>query len=160
MRRIQQMDVISVTTNLLKLNFVPLTSFTRCLDYDSLHLIIQQRPSVFHRKHYVVMNQPRTLTRFMNNKDAFHLPTLNPKPVPVASHGESQVERGGATLLLGFPLQPKNYEQRIRAIFQASSKGDVRLVSAELASILTDLQTPLGAAMQDTKESEIGGVPG
>ena len=108
----------------------------------------------------MVMNQPRTLTRFMNNKDAFHLPTLNPKPVPVASHGESQVERGGATLLLGFLLQPKNDEQRIRAIFQASSKEDMQFVSAELASILTYLRTLTGAAMEDTKESEIAGVPG
>ena len=88
MRRTQQMDVVSVTTNLLKLNLVPLTYFTRCLDYDSLHLIIQQRPSVIHRKHYVVINLPRTMTRVMNNRDAFHLPILNPKPVPVASHGD------------------------------------------------------------------------
>ncbi len=92
MRRTQQMDVISVTPNLLKLNFVPLTYVTRCLDYDSLHLIIQQRPSVFHRKHNVVMNLPRTMARFMNNRDGFHPSILNPKPVPVASHGESQVQ--------------------------------------------------------------------
>ncbi len=92
MRRTQQMDVISVTPNLLKLNFVPLTYFTRRLDNDSLHLFIQQRPSVFHRKHNMVMNLPRAMARFVNNGDAFHPSMLNPKPVPVASHGESQVQ--------------------------------------------------------------------
>jgi hypothetical protein len=92
MRRTQQVDVISVTSNLLKLNFVPLAYFTRCLDYDSLNLIIQQRPPVFHRKHNVVMYLPRAMARFMNNRDTFHPSILNPKPIPVASHGESQVE--------------------------------------------------------------------
>jgi hypothetical protein len=77
---------------LLKLNFVPLAYFTRCLDYDSLNLIIQQRPPVFHRKHNVVMYLPRAMARFMNNRDTFHPSILNPKPIPVASHGESQVQ--------------------------------------------------------------------
>ncbi len=39
------------------------------------------------------MNLPRTMARFMNNRDGFHPSILNPKPVPVASHGESQVEQ-------------------------------------------------------------------
>ena len=87
------MDMVSVTPNLLKLNFVPLTYFTCCLNYDSLILIIQQRQSVFHWKYNVVMYLPRAMASLMNKSGAFHPSILNPKTVPVASHGESQVER-------------------------------------------------------------------
>lgn len=64
------------------------------------------------------------------------------------------LERGGAKLILRLPLRPKNYEQRISVIFQASCKGDLPRTSAELTSLLTDLRTIAEKALEGQKAIE------
>lgn len=64
------------------------------------------------------------------------------------------LERGGARLILGLPLRPKNYEQRILEVFQASCKGDLQRVYAELTALLSDVRVLANKALEDRKAIE------
>ena len=68
------------------------------------------------------------------------------------------IERGGAKLIFDLPLRPKNYERRITMLFQASSKGDVRLVIAELAAMLAELRTLANKALEGSTAIDVQGV--
>jgi len=58
------------------------------------------------------------------------------------------LERGGSRLILGLPIRPKNYEQRISALSQASCKGDLSFVSRELSAILEELRSLANNALK------------
>ena len=53
--------MISVTTNAFHLDGVHIADALRGFHYDSNKFLIQKRFSVFHRKHYVIVNLPSTM---------------------------------------------------------------------------------------------------
>lgn len=72
MRRTQQMNVITVAANSLKLNVITLADLMRRFDNDVLYILIKEQLAVLHRKYDVIVDLPSTMARFMN-KARFHL---------------------------------------------------------------------------------------
>jgi len=60
----EQMDVILVRPNRLHLNGKPLRNLGRRLPDNCGHFVIQQDLAIFHRKHNVVVDLPRTMRPF------------------------------------------------------------------------------------------------
>ena len=106
MGRTQQMDMISITPNPLKLDVVALAYPHRRLPNHRHDVLIQQRAPILHPKYDVVMNLPCAMARLVYNLvrqlNILRLLSQHPKPFPAACRGESQVELGREIF---FPLQ-------------------------------------------------------
>ncbi len=60
--------MVPITPHLLKSDLITLRNLSRRLHNNPNHLVIQQRSTVFHRKHYVVVNLPCTMARLAYNR--------------------------------------------------------------------------------------------
>ena len=81
--------MISVATNAFHLDCVPITDALRCFNYDSKNFLIQKRFSVFHRKHYMIVNLPSTMVSLLTSS---MYRRVRHKRSPWQAHGELQVK--------------------------------------------------------------------
>ena len=88
MSRAQQVDMISVAPNTLHLDCVSIADALCRFHYDANNFLIQKGFSVLNRKHYVIVNLPSAMVSL---PDFFHVQEGKTEQVPVASHGELQV---------------------------------------------------------------------
>lgn len=61
------------------------------------------------------------------------------------------VEKGGAKIIAGLPLQPQNYDQRISGIFRAAIEMDTKLVLSELSAVQNELSVLASQVLENRK---------